>query len=104
MTLPDRNGRRFPGGRFGIRVPGTPITMTDREDGVWRDEEKTSVKDLSEAMASWDTDGQGDPTDNDAGYEQAFGHDAQVKTENETGRTDPDREYRPSTTGRGGPH
>jgi hypothetical protein len=78
--------------------------MTDREDGVWRDEEKTSVKDLSEAMASWDTDGQGDPTDNDAGYEQAFGHDAQVKTENETGRTDPDREYRPSTTGRGGPH
>ena len=79
--------------------------MTDREDdGVWRDEEKLSVKDLSEAMASWDTDGQGDPTDNDAGLEQAFGHDAQVKPEDERGQTDPDREYRPSTTGRGGPH
>jgi hypothetical protein len=77
--------------------------MTDREnDGVWRDEEKLSVKDLSQAMASWDTDGQGDPTGNDAGEEEAFGHDAQVTTE--AGQTDPDREYRPSTTGRGGPH
>ncbi|GAA3335009.1 hypothetical protein GCM10020358_01580 [Amorphoplanes nipponensis] len=79
--------------------------MTDRrDDGVWRDEEKLSVKDLSEAMASWDTDGQGDPTDNDAGEEQAFGHDAQVSTEGGPGLTDPDRENRPSTTGRGGPH
>jgi hypothetical protein len=78
--------------------------MTDREDGVWRDEEKTSVQDLSEAMASWDTDGQGDPTDNDAGEEQAFGHGAQVTTEAGEGRTDPDREHRPSTTGRSGPH
>jgi hypothetical protein len=70
--------------------------MTDRkDDGVWRDEEKLSVKDLSEAMASWDTDGQGDPTDNDAGEEQALGEGAQ---------TDPDRGDRPSTTGRSGPH
>lgn len=77
--------------------------MTDREDaGVWRDEDKLSVQDLSEAMATWDTDGQGDPTGNDAGEEQAFGHGAQVTTE--AGETDPDREYRPSTTGRGGPH
>ena len=78
--------------------------MTDREDGVWRDEDKTSVKDLSEAMASWDLDGQGDPTDNDAGLEQAFGHDAQVPDQDGRGQTDPDREYRPSTTGCGGPH
>jgi hypothetical protein len=79
--------------------------MTDRgDDGVWRDEEKLSVADLSEAMATWDTDGQGDPTDNDAGEEQAFGHDAHVRSEDETGRTDPDRESRPSTTGRSGPH
>jgi hypothetical protein len=55
-------------------------------------------------MASWDTDGQGDPTDNDAGAEQAFGHGEHVTTENETDETDPDREYRPSTTGRTGPH
>jgi hypothetical protein len=78
--------------------------MTDREDGVWRDEEKTSVKDLSEAMASWDTDGQGDPTDNDAGEEQAFGNDAFVEGQGESGGTDPDRGSRPSTTGRSGPH
>lgn len=79
--------------------------MTDRnDDGVWRDEEKLSVRDLGEAMASWDTDGQGDPTGNDAGEEQAFGHGPRVTTEDETGQTDPDREYRPSTTGRGGPN
>ncbi len=53
--------------------------MTDREnDGVWRDEERLPVADLSDAMATWDTDGQGDPTDNDAGQEQAFGHGASV--------------------------
>ena len=78
--------------------------MTDREDGVWRDEDKTSVRDLGAAMASWDLDGQGDPTDNDAGLEQAFGHDAQVPDQDDRGQTDPDREYRPSTTGRSGPH
>ena len=55
-------------------------------------------------MASWDLDGQGDPTDNDAGLEQAFGHDAQVPDQDDRGQTDPDREYRPSTTGRSGPH
>ncbi|AGZ44530.1 hypothetical protein [Actinoplanes friuliensis] len=71
--------------------------MTD--DGVWRDEDKLSVADLSEAMATWDNDGQGDPTGNDAGEEQAFGHDAHVTTER--GNTDPDREARPGTTGRG---
>jgi hypothetical protein len=49
-------------------------------------------------------DGQGDPTDNDAGAEQAFGHDALVTAEDETDETDPDREYRPSTTGRSGPY
>jgi hypothetical protein len=67
--------------------------MTD--SGVWRDEEKTSVKDLSEAMATWDTDGQGDPTGNDAGLEQATA---------ESGETDPDRANRPSTTGHNGPN
>ena len=74
------------------------------DDGVWRDEEKLPVSELSKAMASWDIDGQNDPTDNDAGEEQAFGHDAQISTEDETNETDPDREFRPSTTGRSGPH
>lgn len=77
--------------------------MTDRaDDGVWRDEEKLPVSELSKAMASHDLDGQGDPTDNDAGLEQAFGHDAQVPDAG--GATDPDREHRPSPTGRTGPH
>ena len=36
--------------------------MTDpADDGVWRDEEKLPVSELSKAMATWDTDGQGDP-------------------------------------------
>ncbi|MFG1609972.1 hypothetical protein [Actinoplanes sp. NPDC049265] len=77
--------------------------MTDQPDGVWRDEDKLSVESLSEAMATWDTDGQNDPTDNDAGEEQAFGHDAHPH-DTESNATDPDREYRPSTTGRSGPH
>jgi hypothetical protein len=70
--------------------------MTD--SGAWRDEEKTSVKDLSEAMATWDTDGQGDPTGNDAGQEQAR------SSSESSGQTDPDREFRPSTTGNTGPN
>jgi hypothetical protein len=81
--------------------------MTDSAsagDGVWRDEEKLPMSELSNAMASWDLDGQGDPTDNDAGAEQAFGHGAHVPDENASEETDPDREYRPSTTGRSGPH
>jgi hypothetical protein len=62
--------------------------MTD--DHVWRDEEKLPVSELSEAMATWDTDGQGDP-------EQPTGLDRDDTT-------DPDRESRPSTTGRTGPN
>jgi hypothetical protein len=72
--------------------------MTDKaDDGVWRDEEKLPVAELSKAMASWDTDGQNDPTDNDAGEEEVFGNDAFVEGET-------DRGSRPSTTGRTGPH
>lgn len=78
--------------------------MTDQQpEGAWRDEDKLSVESLSEAMATWDTDGQNDPTDNDAGEEQAFGHDAHAH-DTEPDATDPDREFRPSTTGRSGPH
>ena len=70
--------------------------MTDEQsDGVWRDEEKLPLSELNKAMASWDLDGQNDPTDNDAGEEAAFGNGAEV---------DPDAATRPSTTGRTGPH
>ena len=78
--------------------------MTNPEDGVWRDEERLPVSELSQAMASWDLDGQNDATDNDAGLEQAFGHDSQVPDQGEVGAEDPDRASRPSTTGRTGPH
>jgi hypothetical protein len=66
--------------------------MTD--DGTWRDDEKTPLSELTNAMASWDNDGQNDATGNDAGEEQAFGHDAVVDAEH----------ARPSTTGRTGPN
>jgi hypothetical protein len=79
--------------------------MTDREEsGQWRDEERLSTADLSNAMASYELDGQGDPTDNDAGEEQAFGHDSRAHDKADPGATDPEREFRPSTTGRSGPH
>ena len=39
------------------------------DDGGWRDEEKLPLSELDKAMASWDIDGQNDPTDNDAGQE-----------------------------------
>lgn len=73
----------------------------DESKGVWRDEEKLPLSELTQAMASWDLDGQNDPTDNDAGAEQAFGNGAQVET---GAGSDPDRPVRPSTTGRSGPH
>jgi hypothetical protein len=74
-----------------------------QNDGVWRDEEKLPVSELSQAMASWDLDGQGDATGNDAGAEQEFGHDSRVPTDDEPGAEGPDRAARPSTTGRTGP-
>ncbi|GAA0574423.1 hypothetical protein GCM10010172_68830 [Paractinoplanes ferrugineus] len=55
------------------------------DDGVWRDEEKLPLSELDKAMATWDTDGQNDPSDNDSGIEV----------------TD---DGPPSTTGHTGPH
>jgi hypothetical protein len=56
-------------------------------------------------MATSDLDGQSDDvTGNDAGAEQEFGHDSRVRPDAQPGATDPDREFRPSTTGRTGPH
>ncbi|MEV4275469.1 hypothetical protein [Actinoplanes xinjiangensis] len=62
--------------------------MTDsRDNETWRDEERLPLSELNKAMASWDTDGQNDPTDNDAGADPSA-----------TGGE------RPSTTGHTGPH
>ncbi|MEV0730153.1 MULTISPECIES: hypothetical protein [Polymorphospora] len=79
-------------------------------DETWRDEQRLPLKDLTEAMATWDTDGQlDDVTGNDAGAEAAFGHGAEAEELESTpaGReklTDNQRADRPSTTGRSGPH
>ncbi|MCW6010724.1 hypothetical protein K1W54_40170 [Micromonospora sp. CPCC 205371] len=65
------------------------------DDGVWRDEEKLPVEELTRAMGVSSQDGQvDDVTGNDAGAEAAFGHDEDI----------PDHEDRPTTTGRTGPH
>ncbi|MET8279526.1 hypothetical protein [Micromonospora sp. NPDC005174] len=79
--------------------------MTD--DRVWRDEERLPLEELERAVAGSSIDGQADDvTGNDAGEEAAFGHGpAATDRGGEGGRepTDPERAYRPSTTGRTGP-
>ncbi|GIF13177.1 hypothetical protein [Actinoplanes teichomyceticus] len=58
--------------------------MTEQPEGAWRDEEKLPLKDLKQAMATWDTDGQNEPNDNDTGNQ-------------------PGDDVRPSTVGPSGP-
>ncbi|MEH0841563.1 hypothetical protein V6U81_04090 [Micromonospora sp. CPCC 205711] len=84
--------------------------MTDNDDHVWRDEQKTPLEELERAIARSTIDGQADDaTGNDAGEEAAFGHgpeavDRGAAPEGERREmTDPERAYRPSTTGRTGP-
>ncbi|MEH0939126.1 hypothetical protein [Micromonospora psammae] len=83
--------------------------MTDNDDRVWRDDQKTPLEELDRAVARSTLDGQADDvTGNDAGQEAAFGHgpeaaDRGAGTAARREMTDPDRAYRPSTTGRTGP-
>ncbi|GHJ55383.1 hypothetical protein [Micromonospora chersina] len=84
--------------------------MTDNDSHVWRDEERTPLRELDRALAGSSLDGQADDvTGNDAGEEAAFGHgpeavDRGAGPEAERREmTDADRAYRPSTTGRTGP-
>ncbi|GAB3983240.1 hypothetical protein V1634_24895 [Plantactinospora veratri] len=86
--------------------------MTDRDSHVWRDEEQLPLQELERAMGTSTPDGQvDDVTGNDAGAESAFGHgeaaddtDRPYDEEQADQRTDEQRRYRPSTTGRNGPH
>ncbi|MEU4240308.1 hypothetical protein [Actinoplanes sp. NPDC026619] len=55
------------------------------DDGTWRDEQKLPLTELDKAMATWDTDGQNDPSDNETG-------------------TEPTDDEAPSTTGHTGPN
>lgn len=93
---------------FVAVAPGTAGGMTD--DKVWRNEERTPLAELDRAIARSAMDGQADDvTGNDAGEEAAFGHGPEAADRGGqaagAGRepTDPDRAYRPSTTGRTGP-
>lgn len=83
--------------------------MSESGDGVWRDEERLPLAELSRAVATSSTEGQQDDvTGNDAGLEQAFGDQQFVETA-ESGSGDPDpnseagRRLRPSPLGRQGP-
>ncbi|MDG4766613.1 hypothetical protein O7632_21305 [Solwaraspora sp. WMMD406] len=80
--------------------------MTESEDGVWRDEQRLPLRDLERAVAASAQDGEvDDVTGNDSGAEEEFGHGAEAADHARTrGQTDPHRSYRPSTTGRTGPH
>ncbi|WP_192772304.1 hypothetical protein [Plantactinospora soyae] len=90
--------------------------MTDNDGHVWRDEERLPLRDLERAMSSSTPDGQvDDVTGNDAGAESAFGHgpeadsdeppaDSRAARDRASQTTDDQRQYRPSTTGRSGPH
>ncbi|HLL69354.1 MAG TPA: hypothetical protein VK453_27105 [Micromonosporaceae bacterium] len=90
--------------------------MTDTaDDGVWRDEKRLPLEELSRAMATNSADGQvDDTTGNDAGYQAAFGDGSVVERASRddagSGAGDPDpdseegRALRPSPLGRQGPH
>ncbi|MBQ0977040.1 hypothetical protein ACGFIP_11230 [Micromonospora zamorensis] len=84
--------------------------MTDDNIRVWRDEERLPLEELEQAVAGSSIDGQADDvTGNDAGEEATFGHgpaadDRKGQAQgNSREDTDPERRYRPSTTGRTGP-
>jgi hypothetical protein len=83
------------------------------DDGVWRDPERLTASELSEAVGVYSTDGQADDaTGGDAGAEQVFGESAAEAANTPTDEP-PDPEYaanppdperhRPSPEGRTGP-
>lgn len=92
--------------------------MTDNDGRAWRDEERLPLPELDRAVARSAADGQfDDTTGEEAGPESAFGHGAEPEPEDPYQQrlsrpaggppdepTDPQRTYRPSTTGRTGPN
>lgn len=86
--------------------------MTDEDRHVWRDDKRLPLTELDGAMGSSTPDGQvDDVTGNEAGAESAFGHGAEADDpdqpydeERAAQMSDDQRRFRPSTTGRSGPH
>lgn len=102
----------LPASPFAGPTCGYGQNMTDNDNnGVWRDEERLPLSELDKAIATSPGDGQvDDATGSEAGAEEEFG-DAAVAADGraapvDNGRdmTDPDRMYRPGTTGRSGPN
>ncbi|WP_030489143.1 hypothetical protein [Micromonospora chokoriensis] len=84
--------------------------MTDDNIRVWRDEKRLPLEELERAVSGSSLDGEADDvTGGDAGEEAAFGHGPAASDRDRQARgnsreaTDPQRAYRPSTTGRTGP-
>jgi hypothetical protein len=89
---------------------GTARGLTQNDDRNWRDEDRTPLEELDRAIARSPVDGQSDDvTANDAGAEAEFGHGPEAADRGaspgarDRERTDAERAYRPSTTGRTGP-
>jgi hypothetical protein len=71
--------------------------MEREQDGVWRDPERTSLEELSDAVGVYSADGQvDDATGGEAGAEQEFGHGPRPAGEE-------GHRSRPSPEGRTGP-
>ena len=82
--------------------------MSDESDGVWRDEEKLPLSELTQAMAMSPGDGQvDDESGNDAGIVQG---EEEVRRDVDEAGGEPDphsaagRALRPDFTGHTGPH
>jgi hypothetical protein len=92
--------------------------MVDKDERAWRNEARLPLRDLERAMAAPANDGEvDDVTGNEAGAEEAFGHQAEPydpdlprtapprgDAHRDREMTDEQRRFRPSTTGRTGPH
>lgn len=88
---------------------GQPGGQRQRDAEQWRDERTLPLDELTQAMATYSSDGQvDDVTGGDASAEQRYGHDAYVPDAAcDGGDADPDSEpgraARPSPEGRTGP-
>jgi hypothetical protein len=78
--------------------------MTDSDDGVWRDEQRLPLSELTRAIAAPANDGEvDDATGSEAGAESVYGHDALPRDDEPDRQAGEDPRERPSTTGRTGP-
>lgn len=91
----------LPDGTYEPRQAYQVLAEIQREEGVWRDEERVPLDDLTRAVATSGQEGQfDDPTGNEAGPGERYGEQLSEEPEAPAGGTPP----RPSPEGRSGPH